>query len=78
MQAKQLYSFWQKWKDETQHYKVTMDTKVKIKLTRFVNNMQGAYFNRWKSNAFNKTNQIDNAVNQNQMRENEALQREAM
>lgn len=52
-----------KWKDETDHYKITMNNKVKHKIIKFVNGLQGVYFNKWKSNAFNKTNQVNNSGN---------------
>lgn len=78
MLAKQLYSFWQKWIDETQHKRVLIAHINKIKTPRFFNSVKGFYFNKWKSNSFNKINQIAWALIQNKMRENEALQREAM
>ena len=54
MIGKRLWSYFQKWEEETDHYKTTMQNKVKIKMTQNLKARFGSYFYHWKSEALNK------------------------
>ena len=73
MMGKRLFAYFKKWKDETRHFNVTMKEKVKIKLLQLCKGRYAAYFFHWKSNSFNKRNQLDNGKNMNELNANEAL-----
>ena len=78
MMGKRLFAYFKKWKDETRHFNVTMKEKVKIKLLQLCKGRFAAYFFHWKSNSFNKRNQLDNGKNMEDLSTNESLQLEAM
>ena len=48
MMGKKLFAFFQKWKKETDHIRVTCNSKVKDRLMKIYRNYQLIYFQRWK------------------------------
>ena len=56
MLGKRLFAYFQKWKSETSHYSVTMNAKIRIKMTQMIKGKYAVYFYHWKSNSFNKKN----------------------
>ena len=54
MLAKRLFSYMQKWKQETFNYNFTMENKVKVKILNVYNNLMKSFFTKWKKFVFDK------------------------
>ena len=76
--GKRLYSYFQKWRDETDHYKNTMEGKVKFRILKCYSKRVGSYFDHWKKNVYEKELRkrkkiIMDLQSENHERTNEAL-----
>jgi len=54
MIGKKLFSYFNKWKYETDNYRVTMQTTVRNRVLRSYDKLMRSFFDQWKKKSFDK------------------------
>ena len=81
MIGKRLFSYFQKWKSETDHYGVTMNTTIKNRILRSYTLKMRSFFDQWKKKSFDKVRRkkmkiVQELAMEQEARTNDALQGE--
>ena len=78
MLGRRLFAYFDHWSRVNQHYKVTMQTRVKDKIVKMYVNYLGSYFTHWKQSGRSKVQGKRKKIMDTMAMENERMQNEAL